>query len=202
MRNYKIEKIETSGVPDRVRIHGKTHYRLLQARFDPRQRNTPCWGNLQEYGPIDGLWLLKNEFTLTVHFKSGGWIQAKFMPGFIWDGASDPLFKEWILEIVAAMLHDLLGSLHLLFPDDNNKGFRVANKIFLQMVYYAIKHNDFGYNWFKRYLLRRRVRKHYVAISGIYARSLYESRSPLRAPNHSRTTKFTCSRNSEFGRKN
>lgn len=201
-RKCRIKNIKFGPMPNRTRIYGKVHYRKLRAKYDPDHKVTPSWSELKTYGPIDQLWFLQSSTWIEFQFKSGAWVQLKFHAGFIWDSASDPLFKEWILEVFLAMFHDAAGSLHLLFQEDENKGFRAANRIFFNGLYWMIDNNDFDYSWFKRSMLKRKARIHYAFVSGIYARSLYAYDSILRAPNHSKTVQFTCSRNSEWGRKN
>ena len=198
----RIKNIKTGPTPDRTRIYGKQHYKELCDKYDPFRRVTPEWEVLKTYGPIDQLWFLKSCTYIEFEMKNGGWFQLKFVSGFIWDSVSDPIFKEWILEVFMAMFHDVAGSLHLFFPSNDNKGFRVANRLFFNGLYWKIDHNDFGYSWFKRRMLKRLARAHYAFVSGIYARSLYAYGSTLRAPNHSRTVQFACSRNSEWGIKN
>ena len=198
MKKYKIKKIEYGPDIDRTRIYGWSHYKRLRRLYDPEKKYTPGWEDLKEYGPIDQLWFLKSPTWHTIHFKNGGWIQEKFLPGFIWDGASDPIFKEWIQEVRAAMFHDKNFSLHTLFSKDDNKGFRVTNKIFFQFIYYAIEHSEFGYSKFRKAMLKLKARFHYRVVNGVIGRARYANSSVKRRPNHSKTTKFTCSRKGEW----
>ena len=200
MNKFKIKNIEMDGHYDTRRIYNVSDY-IGYKKFTKKFSNIPEWSQLKLIGSRVALWILINDLTVTVTLKNDTYLQFKFKAGFIWDQASVPFFKNNdIQEIIAAMVHDALFSLHLLYPKDNNKGFRAANKLFKSMVYYAIDNmvKDEGYSSFKRAMMRIKSRWHYRAVMSIFGRARYETDSPRRAFWHKKTVQFDCTRKGEW----
>lgn len=205
-RKCKIENTKVDGHYDTRRIYNFSDYLSTKSEMRGKKRILlPTWSWLEKVGKRDYLWILLEDLTVTINFENDSFMQLKFKAGFIWDQASVPFFKNNDKqEIIAAMVHDAMFSMHYLFPEDNNKGFRAANKLFKAMTYEAIDEivKDEGHSRFKRAMLRIKARWHYRSVMSIFGRSRYEKDSPRRAFWHSKTVQFTCSRNSEWGRKN
>lgn len=201
-RKCRIKNVEVDGEYVTRRLTNKMDWESMRSSLDLAGFTfPPSWEALAMLGDRTKLWRLEREMVFTINFESGAWIQYKFLPGFIWDQASVPIFKDNDLqEIYAAMVHDANFSCHYLFPDDNNMGFRAANRVFREMTYQAI--DDMDVSWFKRIRLRSKARRHYAAVSSVIGRAKYETESPRREFWHSKTVQFACSRNSEWGRKN
>jgi hypothetical protein len=90
----------------------------------------PDFKKLKDFGNVEDLRILTPEhYTITIHFEDAGWIQFKFLRGFITDLASVPKIARWLVDnddsriTLASLCHDFLFSTHRLSFDDTNELF-------------------------------------------------------------------------------
>lgn len=161
MKKYDIKKIEVAGHLDFRRV-APWDYNDTIADFRREGIELPSYTELKRISDQRNLWASTNglygtdKLSVTVTLKNGHWMQWVFEPGFIFDKASVPVFRNNVLEaMIAALVHDANVSLHFLT-------FAETNGLFHAMLRY------YGMNAF-------RAGYYYLAVNSIAGRGRWEN---------------------------